>query len=368
MRFHHVPTLDSLRALAVALVFAWHLTSRPFAIFQSHAAGWLGVDVFFVLSGFLITCLLVDELTLTGEIRLKKFWARRVLRIFPAYYTLLLVVVLVHGSSAVPGVLVSAAYLADIWAAHWPTTLSQYHLTHGWSLSIEEQFYLLWPPVLLLAGASRALRVCLAALVGVLGWRAVNVLALDATADVLYNRPDVRFDAILVGCTVGVLWMRPAGRRWFERVLASRKTALGIALAFLVGLWALPVPWSTGGTRVALWLVLLPAFHWASAFVVLALTVHARTAWAQPLRHPLLSHLGRMSYSIYLWHVPIIGWCAAAIDNRYVVDAVAIVLSLLAAEASHRFVEQPFLKLKGRFAVKSPAARPPAVEAVASAA
>jgi hypothetical protein len=158
-----IPSLDGVRAIAVTLVFTWHLLAHAdLPLIWRVDYGNLGVRVFFIISGFLITSLLLAERERTGKISISNFYVRRVFRIFPAYYVFLLVmaVLLPTGRLVLHKVdfLPSAAFFSDYETPHDA-------LGHTWSLAVEEQFYLLWPGVIVLLGLRRAFYVCVALLV-----------------------------------------------------------------------------------------------------------------------------------------------------------------------------------------------------------
>ena len=200
------PAFDGLRAVAIIFVFLDHAWEPAFP------GAWAGVDIFFVLSGYLITTLLTNELSQTGAIDYRNFFIRRVLRLWPAFAAFLLFVVLQISMRKGPktgsfeAVAVSAVYLmnwnrAFIW---W----SQDKLGHTWSLAMEEQFYLLWPALLAFIFFSRrAICFVVALIVVMVTWRCI--LALNgADPERTYNGFDTHGDALLVGCLLALLVRR----------------------------------------------------------------------------------------------------------------------------------------------------------------
>jgi peptidoglycan/LPS O-acetylase OafA/YrhL len=317
--------VDGLRAVAVASVIAFHFLEKYFP------GGFQGVDVFFVISGFVITgSLLVDRERL-GSISLRRFYWKRVCRIMPALW----VTVLVTGLA---GLLLSRpqgpqALAALLSAMNWArafdlVSLNGGALAHTWSLSIEEQFYLLWPLglVLLLKAPRRAgLTVLATAVAFVLLWR-FALVASGAGFHRIYDGLDTHADGLLIGCLIA-LWGRPppawVGRTWVVPV-------------FLLGYFTLRF----GTDAPANVAVSLTCRAVLSAWIVYAATGPAT------LLHPLLRTApfqwgGSRSYSLYLWHYPV-WFFFAPYEFFYPAKLLAqCLLTLAAAEASYRLVEQP---------------------------
>lgn len=345
-RLGYVPALDGVRALAIAPVVLFHAFRWP-------DGGVLGVHMFFVLSGFLITTLLLQEWHLRGSISLRRFYFRRALRLFPALAVMLgvyTVIQLARGlvidrdevkiGAAMEGVLYSVLYVSNVVQASG--TAVAVPLTALWSLATEEQFYLLWP--FLLAGAlrlgarQRLIEGFLLATIGLVVAQRVRLSLSDVPPERIYYAPDTSFDMILVGCLLG-LWF-VTGQ--LPRTLRSQ--------AFLAWSW-LPA----GVTVVAAFLLAddkTPEFYWgwmlpfAVATGVLILTVVQRQDGgpARALALPPLAFLGRISYSLYLWHLLIIHFGR----ESGVPSAVGAALSVGVAATSYYFVELPFLRRKRR--------------------
>ncbi|WP_022882135.1 acyltransferase family protein [Gryllotalpicola ginsengisoli] len=355
------PELDGLRAVAVLAVIAYH-SGLPLA-----AGGWMGVDVFFVLSGYLITSLLLAEHDRTGGVSLQRFYARRMLRLYPALMLLCLGgaafwwVLSPDGSFAgyAWSALAALLYVGDFVIGFRGSVLGG--LGHTWSLAVEEQFYLLWPVALLvmLRAHARVLRwtvlltaVCFATL-------AVSSFFLgpDHDVDYAYFLPWSRFATILLGCTVALLLHRGVRVRFLERG-ATAWAAVGVAI---------------GVTVVAGYLYKQPNFAWEAPLVALAaaalvwnLTTTARSVLKTALGVPPLTWLGRRSYGVYLYHFPIVlivGENAAAWHlNRTEYAAIVLFGSVIIAATSYRFVERPLLRLKASIGRPRPVA--PAVPPV----
>jgi peptidoglycan/LPS O-acetylase OafA/YrhL len=336
------PSLDGLRAFAVLLVFGVHTHPRLVP------AGSIGVDIFFVLSGFLITTLLVEELDRRGRISIGRFYIRRALRLLPALFALLAAVALWALLVAAPDtrrsalreILAAGSYTRNLtWWAHTPGTL----LGHTWSLALEEQFYLVWPLLLTLCLRPRRSSRWLAfAFVG-----AFVVLSLLRTAHVVgpgalfIGRPE----ALLLGAALGLL-RRDFGGLWTSAAAARKAgpAALG-GVAALVAIAA----WDPGDDVFGIGYSLAAL---AAALLIYGLVTSNEGGLGQAFAWKPAVALGRISYGFYLWHLPILRWT----DDR-LVGATAIVriglgfaLASAASLASYRLIEQPALRLKSRFA------------------
>ena len=198
------PAFDGLRALAIIFVFLVHAWESAFP------GGWAGVDIFFVLSGYLITTLLTNELSETGTIDYRNFYIRRVLRLWPAFAVFLLVVVLEMSVRAPNIWSFGAVGLSAVYLMNWNRAFvwwSQHNLGHTWSLAMEEQFYLLWPALLVFIFSRRAICCVLAMIIAMVTWRCF--LALDgADPERTYNGFDTHGDALLIGCLLALLVRR----------------------------------------------------------------------------------------------------------------------------------------------------------------
>ena len=347
------PSLDGLRALAVLLVAGVHTQPR---LVPARA---IGVDIFFVLSGFLITTLLVEELDGRGRVSIGRFYARRALRLLPALFGLLATVAVWAIVFATPDtrhnaldeIIAAASYTRNLtWWAHVPGNL----LGHTWSLALEEQFYLVWPLVLILCLRPRRSGAGVAALF-VVASIVIITLRLSGTvgpANLFIGRPD----ALLLGAALAL-----ARRNWssgWHGVSASRRAApaavIGTAALVLIASWdAADNLLSIGYTLAALATVLL-------IYGLVALDEGGRSrvfAW------PPAVAFGRVSYGFYLWHLPVLRWT----DDRLVGQpalvriSIGLTLALIATLLSYRLIEQPMLRLKGRFAPRPAIAEPGAV-------
>jgi len=356
-RLTTIPALDGVRGLAVLLVVVTHL--QLLVPYEVTGISWvddiiegsyLGVDLFFVLSGFLITSLLLNEVNRTRTLRFGAFYARRALRLLPALYVLL-------AAHAV------YAWWADLsWLQEWATIrsavlyVSNWQLVFRpltgvpdlgllWSLAIEEQFYLLWPAVLITflgprEPAARVGAILVAAIAAVAVWRA-HLWQTGVFWAQLAVRTDTRIDALLVGALLASLWVR----RTMPRTGANE--AAWIGLAVIVG--CLATFDITEGTGYKGGLTL---FAVAAAAVIWGL-LEGRWGGRRVFDLAPLRALGRVSYGVYLWHYPI--FYAVSVQGEQWTNLervlVAPALTVVAVLASWYLVERPALRLKRRFRV-----------------
>ena len=340
--------VQGLRAIAVGLVVAAHLATYQLAHTHHLAGGFIGVDVFFVLSGYLITQLILREVDRTGRVSLSDFYARRARRILPAA-TLVLLAVLAFSAVRVPtarlGQTVSDSWWSAFFFANWHFAhigTSYFHTTslsplqHYWSLSVEEQFYLVWPLLMLLL-APRVRRRTLLMVIGTiaaasLAWSVHTTLyAGQAGRAAAYFSTPARAYELALGALLAAAPM-PVLPRWSRLVLG------------LGGLGALV--WATVGFRAGAafpgWEALVPTL--ATAVLLVAgqgsPTVVTRMLAMRPMRH-----LGDISYSVYLWHFPVIVLAPFYLPVAWpsgVRVGIELVLILGLSAASYRLVEQPF--------------------------
>ena len=349
----HWPTLDGLRGVAVAAVVAYHVGWV--------SGGFLGVDLFFTLSGFLITTVLIREWRSTGRIDLGEFWARRCRRLLPAVTLMIaavLAIVAVWGTAAEQAGARSDARWALPYLANWhlvadardywagATTLSVFN--HLWSLAIEEQFYVVWPLIAWWALRRRGERgLAVVALLGATASLvAMVVLARHAPASRVYFGTDTRVASVLLGAAAATAPCRDRFERWRHRRPRRIEVAAAVIGVLLLGSWI------AGGQMIGALVGGGMAVHGLlAAVLVLALSAETSVAGrpapasraSDVVAHPALVWLGRRSYGIYLWHWPVIQlleprWTTVPAGVR---DAVEIGLTLVIAEGSYRLLEHP---------------------------
>ncbi len=347
----HNDALDGLRLVAVATVLAFHF-KVPGA-----SGGFLGVDVFFVLSGFLITSLLLSQLE-RGNVRLAEFWTRRARRLVPALIAVILAV-LVWGAVVVPSVsrdrlrsdIVSALFYVANW--HFIATSSYFAsdgvvspLEHMWSLSVEEQFYLAWPLVLVavgfvLRGRSRLVAVGVLAGTGltVSAWRLGSLWA--GGHDRAYLGTDTRIFEPLAGALLAVLLTSPRVRDALARthwpLMLSGAAGLVWGYASLGGPGGATASYAHGGALIVA----------ASTAALIAAVSLSSSAGTRILAAAPVAYLGRLSYGIYLWHWPLWvwtrgrGWWDLTGFGGLVHAGMLTVATVVLAALSYRFVELP---------------------------
>lgn len=318
-RLGYVPALDGLRGVAIAAVVLYHAFHVP-------SGGFFGVDLFFVLSGFLITSLLLDEHARTGRIRLRAFFGRRARRLLPALLLFLLsmlaIVAICHkiGFPAIASGVIGGAYLMNLFAAADSLPPIAGWIVHLWSLAEEEQFYLLWPTLLMFALWRRwRIDIVLAVMLVLFIGRMVEVGASSAGFDRVYYAPDTHAIPIVVGCLLAA------------RPLAVRgASALASAAMFFTAVF-LATP-----TKDSFLIWELVAVAGAAGLVS-----YASTQTATWLRSGPLVWLGLISYSAYLWHPVLIGFLRGT-------TWLGVLATLAVASLSYRFIETPFRRRRAR--------------------
>ena len=347
----YITGLDGIRAIAVIMVLAYHL---KLALFKS---GFLGVTVFFVLSGYLITGILISEVEEEGTIDLKNFWLRRIRRLVPAVMSMAVVIIFV---SAVVNRVIFTKGCKDFLASvlgfnNWWQIFNKVSyfeaagvpspFTHCWSLAIETQFYLIYPLILLgiykLAksrGEGRAKRgllfagvTLLLALISVI----LMIVLFDPQQDAsrVYYGTDTRAFSLLFGALLAILWdYRMVQRRLSASVnMVLGSVSFAVLLVMTIAINGSSNFWYRGGQFVGTILTVLVIY-----------TVLGRKTWlSRFLSNPVLKWIGDRSYSIYLWHYPIILLISKGIKASWWITLIEIVLSVVLAELSYRFIETP---------------------------
>ncbi len=360
----HVPALDGLRGAAVVAVVLFHAGHLQ--------GGFLGVDLFFVLSGFLITRILVAEHQHTGHIRLGRFYGRRLRRLAPAVLVLVGTVVLVAPAvfreetatdlrAAGLATIANVANWRSIWSGddYWAALRGPGPFEHTWSLSIEEQVYLIWPLTLVLAlrfkgrRDSRAVAALVAVAGIVLSLASLGyLLSTGASAARLYYGTDTRIFAVLVGAFVGTVSLSEQGKRVLQRPAVQQA---GVVSAVLIGAsWFAVV-----GDSPYLHRGLLLSSGILSGLVVGVVSTASTGPLSAVLGISPLRALGVLSYSLYLWHWPVFVALNPQSTGRsgWSLTMIRLGMSLLFAIVSYLVVERPFrITLPKRFAATGIAA------------
>ncbi|MFO0676207.1 MAG: acyltransferase family protein [Polyangiaceae bacterium] len=343
----HLPALDGLRGVAVAGVIAFHADGAL-------RGGYLGVDLFFVLSGYLITALLLAERDARGTVDLRAFWVRRARRLFPALLAMMPFVAL-YARFFVPtselarvraDALATLAYVANWWTiangrSYWDLFAAPSPLEHTWSLAIEEQFYVVWPLVVtavFAASGARARRtlVVLTALLAAASAVAMTVTYDPASPSRAYLGTDTRAAAILFGALLAMV--APPGRTYSGRVVRTIDV-VSLASAVVLGvLWA-----TLGGEESFLYRGGFWLSEVAVVAVVLAASCGRKTVLGRVLAFRPLVFLGTTSYGLYLWHWPVDVFLTPSRTHVHGVPLhlLRLALTIAIAIVSYRFVEKP---------------------------
>lgn len=372
----HIPGLDALRGFAVLLVIARHASAVPeatdpfaAAVIGGMRAGWMGVDLFFALSGFLITGILLDTKGTDGYLR--NFYARRTLRIFPLYFAFLAALFVIGPLTPlvrnedfqtvreVQGWLWS--YLTNVLIS-WKGELSvPFHLSHLWSLALEEQFYLVWPFVVLALPARLVLRACLLLSAAAVALRVGIVASAGWGVDAAYMLMPARLDALLLGGALAWLVRTPRSlgqlREWLRPVTYGALATLVVLFAWRGSARNDPYMQVIGYLALSLLSVALIA----RALPRLS-SAGAPTAFQRALQNRPMQAIGKYSYAIYIFQYPIIlaletmlaAYAPALAEQAPLSVAVGLfvaasLLSIGAARLSWVVLEAPALSLKRYF-------------------
>lgn len=345
---HEIPSLDGWRAVAIAIVFVSH------AGLGDIVPGGLGVSLFFFLSGFLITTLILREYAERRRIDISAFYLRRVLRIVPPMVIVAVLAYLMvaagvlRGGASLKGLLAQILYFANYYSLYFdPGRTTPSGTGVYWSLTVEEHFYFLFPLMLLAllrAGQRRRLALWLGATcLAVLVWRMAAVSVFNASSDRVYYATDTRLDAIVYGCALSAWCWR------HRQIQKPRPGWLGmLAMAAGLGLILLSLllrdPWFRDTWRYTVQgIAFIPLFYYS--------VHHASWGPFRLLNLPWMKQLGVYSYVVYLvHHIAIENLRRLPLGSPVVAGVAALSVSLLAAWAMHRYVELPLRPLRARWA------------------
>lgn len=369
----HLGALDGLRALAILLVLVHHLTPGGdpnqgvrALVFKLAQIGWSGVDLFFVLSGFLITGILLRGKAAGRP--MSSFLMRRVLRIVPAYYLALLLVLVVvpllTGAYPVPDVRLQAPwwlYVSNMFPANFEALGGLFGMSHFWSLAVEMQFYLLWPLLVYRLSPQALVRAALGGLALALVARAAAV-ALGAGWKVTYAWMPMHMDGLLAGALVAVAVN--AGVAWgrVRRVVWAALLGIGVPLLVLTWFGQAFAVFKSNDFSSDGWLrVLLPSML-ALVYGALLWAALQPNALGRALSHPVLEPVARYSYGLYIVHYLLMPWYEQTFGPQVLVQylggrdlpvyaylILASGISYAIAMASYHGFEQRFLRLKVKF-------------------
>jgi peptidoglycan/LPS O-acetylase OafA/YrhL len=355
----YIPFLDGLRAFAILSVLTFH-NGGPIGEMLSHRGGWAGVDAFFVISGFLITGILLKERQRTDTISLRNFYVRRFLRLAPAYALFIAVTALInpHDWQRMPAAVgIAAIYMCDFdLALGWGNIMGS-GMEIAWSLSVEEKFYLFWPTIMRLGRRHLPLLGVLA-IAGCFAWRTYLIYQ-----NVMWTRLadgfDTKLDALMIGCLAAMALnndvLRIRLQLYFCHGLIPFALAAGILL-YVRG-FSHPGTATSISDRLIFWNLQLPAFTALFTFLVVSLFLQPLSRVTKLLSLPVFVWLGRISYSLYLWHMLAFLWALKiySFHPTYAWDSevCGIGMAIVLASISYYCVEQPFLRVKDVFTEKT---------------
>jgi len=341
-----IPSLDGLRAISIVMVLASHaavsvpsLAKHPLLLYTVFN-GNRGVSVFFVISGFLITSLLLKEEEWIGKISLKNFYIRRIFRILPPFWTFVAVVALLWKLGTIQTswsqLAVALTFVRDYIPGDWWTG-------HSWSLSVEEQFYLLWPATLVLIGKRKSLWIAFGLILAAPGIRVLSHLFVTGKAGPIENYMfHMRMDSLMFGCVMALVQKSPAFER-LEKRLLSWPGMFGALSFFLFvsgylnqrfqAYYMYPFGYTLEGLAIS--------------YLLLYFVRKPKSIGGAILNSRLLLHIGLISYSLYLWQqLFLTDLLRASILGKFPLN---LIFALGAAELSWTFVELPALRLRRRF-------------------
>jgi peptidoglycan/LPS O-acetylase OafA/YrhL len=350
MKPRNIPSLDGLRALSVGMVVAAHMggviaqkvPSIPFWIYMCW--GSLGVQTFFVISGFLITLLLLKELNTTGTISLGRFYFRRALRIFPPFYAYLAVSLALTLAGVFAGEL-RAFIVAGTYTTNYLGGGSNL-LEHTWSLSLEEQFYLLWPAALLLLGTRKSIKVAIWLILLSPLSRIVTYYLAPHHRALVVGMLHSGLDSIMFGCLLALLWdnlrfnqfVQPLVRGWVATLSGLFVLVVSpIVQAHFRGSYSLVIGFTLNAiciSQILLYVVRVP---------------NSALGWVLNTR--VLRHLGVISYGLYLWQHMFTR------SNTLRFAPWNLLAILVCAELSHWLIEKPSFRLRDELELAVPSKR-----------
>lgn len=353
-KWRYISELDGLRGIAILMVIAIH-AHLPFA-----GGGFLGVDLFFVLSGYLITTLLLKEQQATGDINFKSFYWRRCIRLFPvlfAFLVLYLALGLIFASNKFN--ILRNWLIVFFYGTSWTRALfggPSSWVGHTWSLSIEEQFYLLWPVILYKArrvNPKKMIAALVATCIIVVFYR-YSLLVYGVKTDRIFFGFDTRMDALIIGCTMAYLLNRRFAFMDSAPWNIVLKACALSGVVFMAYEFAFPSDKSNWFWSYGLSLVTI-----SSAFIILFILSNPDSIFTRLLRNKGVVYTGKISYGLYLWHYPIFSFLQEY--TRLTLTAqviIGVTLSYAVSSLSFYLLERPLLKYKDLLGRKVASAPP----------
>lgn len=355
----YLPTLDGWRAIAIMLVVIAHGSDSINKVLNAVGvyfdfgrikdAGLLGVQIFFGLSGFLITSRLIASEKKYGRISLKSFYIRRAFRILPPAFVFLVVAGILALLGIIPitfGRWISTLLLF----ANYSTATETWYVGHFWSLAVEEHFYMIWPTLFLLLGiTSRRVNVAVVIALLLAFWRALDIHfnITGATPGMFWGRTDIQGDNILWGVVVALLYADPV---WKDRLIKFLKlpAILPSLVIFTIALAILPSPVRKFE------LLLLTIKPIVIALMILGTLINSSRMLSYILETPIFRLIGRISYSLYLWQQLFMVWNKFSIPSFGILQSLPfnIIAAFTCAILSFLFVEKPLIAIGHRIASK----------------
>lgn len=351
----YIPTLDGWRAVAIIAVMASHAGhsySAPLgrdSFFDRIASGTHGVNLFFAISGLLITSRLLEEWDRAGHVSLKRFYIRRAFRILPPALLYLACVALLGAIGLLPVVREEFVAATFFFRNYLPAILGPngagFFTSHYWSLGVEEHFYLFWPALLLFAGRKHALPVAIVVAVLVAVWRHVEawreIMLYNAIQPTYFVRSDTRIDSIMWGVVAALALSRPEVRAIVEKYLST------IVMLAVVALYGAIV--YRYGTRPTFWEAMIVPV------IIVGTVLRPRSALGRVLENPMMRWIGRLSYSLYLWEFFFVYYAGVPITlGVWQTFPVNLIAAVACAAASYYLVERPLVRLGHRLAPVMP--------------
>jgi peptidoglycan/LPS O-acetylase OafA/YrhL len=342
-----IPALDGLRGIAISLVLFWHYSfvfrAEPHSIrayLQAPAAiGWSGVDLFFVLSGFLIGGILIDSRGKHDYFL--AFFRRRAVRILPLYFTVLFFGIAFFPGDAGPPFVALLSFTQNIWDAI--TGDMNFWFGHSWSLAVEEQFYLLLPLVIYFCPSRRLPTVIVAIAIAVPLYRLAVVQGFNNWAVANYVLLPARMDALSAGVLVAIALRSPSWRAWLTKhIWLAYVVTVAAAMVAITGTLR---TWSNVGSYWALGYSFV-ALMYAGALTIIVVKC---PVWASRLLElPPLPQLGTLSFCIYLIHPLILWTCLEHVQTALIAFVLSSLTIVGVAWASWRYLEGPLLSMERR--------------------
>lgn len=344
-KYGYIPGLDGIRAISVLIVFIAHMG------LEHIIPGGFGVTVFFFISGFLITRLLIAERESKGQIGLKQFYIRRAVRLYPALLFMVIGTTIIYmaarwGGPTIIEFLSAVFYGTNIFqvVSDVEGTVPFMPWTPLWSLAVEEHFYLIFPAFLVLLGSNwkRVMWGLSAVLLGAVLWRCHIYYNTDLPVQkYIYMMTDTRIDSLVWGCALSVLLHVLGDVKRLKMLMGWGPIAvamLTLLATFLIrdDAFRYTIRFSLQGA--ALFTLFLNLFFWDKVRWVISILEWRPLAW-----------FGVVSYALYLWHVPIIDICLRTLGTRPIAYLVAVPLSIAMAAISYYIVEKRFLALRKKF-------------------